>query len=111
MYQQSFSVGGETELTIQIEHGGGDLHLLGSDESYARVQGEGDAADYDAVYQNGTLTLSLHGDCVFFLPHSINLTVSGRNPAGNDAASFGAQIRTELKQWSDLVRDAKITVE
>ena len=78
MYQQSFSVGGQSDLTLQIEHGGGDLHLLGSDETYVRVQGEGDAADYDTSYQNGTLTLSLHGDCVFFVPRRMNLSVRGR---------------------------------
>lgn len=78
MYQQSFSVGGQSDLTLQIEHGGSDLHLLGSDETYVRVQGEGEAADYDASYQNGTLSLSLHGDCVFFMPRAMNLTVRGR---------------------------------
>lgn len=77
MFQQSFSVGGQSALTLQIEHGGGDLHLLGSDETYVRVQGEGDAADYDTNYQNGTLTLSLHGDCVFFLPRRMNMSVRG----------------------------------
>ncbi len=39
------------------------------------------------------------------------LTRDGVEIIGNDAAAFGAQIRTELKQWSDLVRDAKITIE
>jgi hypothetical protein len=78
MFQQSFSVGGQSDLTLQIEHGGGDLHLLGSDETYVRVQGEGDAADYDTNYQNGTLTLSLLGDCVFFVPRRLNLSVRGR---------------------------------
>jgi len=39
------------------------------------------------------------------------LTKDGVEIIGNDAAAFGAQIRTELKQWSDLVRDAKITIE
>jgi tripartite-type tricarboxylate transporter receptor subunit TctC len=39
------------------------------------------------------------------------LTKDGVEIIGNDAASFGAQIKTELKQWADLVRDAKITAE
>ena len=42
---------------------------------------------------------------------SERLTKDGVEIIGNDAASFGAQIRAELKQWSDLVRDAKITAE
>jgi len=39
------------------------------------------------------------------------LTRDGVEIIGNDAASFGAQIKAELKQWGDLVRDAKITAE
>jgi len=39
------------------------------------------------------------------------LTRDGVEIIGNDAASFGAQIKAELKQWSDLVRDAKITAD
>ncbi|HEY4374661.1 MAG TPA: tripartite tricarboxylate transporter substrate binding protein [Burkholderiales bacterium] len=39
------------------------------------------------------------------------LNKDGVEILGNDAAAFGAQIRTELKQWADLVREAKITVE
>jgi tripartite-type tricarboxylate transporter receptor subunit TctC len=39
------------------------------------------------------------------------LTKDGVEIIGNDAASFGAQIKTELKQWADLVRDARITAE
>jgi tripartite-type tricarboxylate transporter receptor subunit TctC len=39
------------------------------------------------------------------------LTRDGVEIIGNDAASFGAQIRAELKQWSDLVRDARITAD
>jgi tripartite-type tricarboxylate transporter receptor subunit TctC len=39
------------------------------------------------------------------------LTKDGVEIIGNDAASFGAQIKAELKQWGDLVRDAKITAE
>ena len=39
------------------------------------------------------------------------LTHDGVEILNSDAAAFGAQIRTELKQWRDLVRDAKITAE
>ena len=39
------------------------------------------------------------------------LTRDGVEIIGNDAASFGAQIKAELKQWNDLVRDARITAE
>jgi DUF4097 and DUF4098 domain-containing protein YvlB len=78
MYQQSFSVGGAHDIILQIEQGGGDIHVMGSDETYVRVQGEGDAEDYNTTYQNGTLTLSLHGDCVFFIPRKMNLKVHGR---------------------------------
>jgi tripartite-type tricarboxylate transporter receptor subunit TctC len=39
------------------------------------------------------------------------LTHDGVEILNSDAAAFGAQIRAEFKQWRDLVRDAKITVE
>lgn len=39
------------------------------------------------------------------------LTADGTEIIGADAKAFGAQIRAELKQWHDLVRDAHITIE
>ena len=42
---------------------------------------------------------------------SERLTHDGVVILNSDAAAFGAQIHAELKQWRDLVRDAKITAE
>ncbi|HEY3028637.1 MAG TPA: hypothetical protein VGJ68_00470 [Bradyrhizobium sp.] len=77
MFQQSYSVGGQSEIHLHFEHGGGDVHLLGTDETYLRIQGEGDAGEYKADWQNGTLTMNVHADAVFFVPRNMNLRVSG----------------------------------
>ncbi|MBI3733695.1 MAG: hypothetical protein HY259_09615, partial [Chloroflexi bacterium] len=77
MFQQSYPIAGP-DLILNFEHGGGDLHLHGSDESYLRIQGEGEPNDYKAQWQNGVLTMRLHEDCVFFVPRKLNLRVSGR---------------------------------
>jgi len=77
MFQQSYSVGGQSEIHLYFEHGGGDVHLLGTDETYLRIQGEGDAGEYKADWQNGTLTMNVHADAVFFVPRNMNLRVSG----------------------------------
>jgi len=85
MFQQSYSVGGENEIHLQFEHGGGDLHLIGTNETYLRIQGEGAKDEYQSDWKNGTLTMDLHEDAVFYIPRKINVRVSGA--FGNLSAS------------------------
>ncbi len=77
MFQESYSIA-EKDLHLHFEHGGADLHLIGTHESYLRVQGEGEPEDYQAQWQHGTLSMRLPEDCAFFIPSNLNVKVSGR---------------------------------
>ena len=76
MFQESFS-GLDKDVHLHFERGHADVHLIGVDETYLRVLGEGEASDYNAQWQSGTLTMNLDEDCRFFIPRNLNVHVSG----------------------------------
>jgi hypothetical protein len=77
MFQESFS-GLDKDLHLHFERGHADVHLVGVDETYLRVQGEGESADYAAQWRDGTLTMNLDDDCIFYVPRKLNVRVSGQ---------------------------------
>ncbi|MBI5876160.1 MAG: hypothetical protein HZB53_00800 [Chloroflexi bacterium] len=77
MYQQSFSTGGESTLRLHVRRAGGDLRLIGTDETYLRLQGDGDEGDFEPQYQNGDLTLDVREDCTLFVPYALAVTIDG----------------------------------
>jgi len=77
MVQQSFSIGGETTLRLHVRRAGGDLRLIGTDESYLRLQGDGDEADFAPQYQSGDLTMDVREDCTLFVPRALHVTIDG----------------------------------
>src|SRR5690242_11071857 len=94
MFQQSYSVGGQEEIRLRFEHGGGDVHLLGTDETYLRMQGEGEEREYKAEWQNGTLTMNLHEDVAFFVPRNMHVRISG-NFGDLDASGLARSLNVE----------------
>ena len=91
MFQQTYSVFGDVRL--KLTRGGADIALLGTDESNLRVQGAGNAEDYNLTWENGTLTLNADEDCLFSVPRAANITVRG---------PFGDLRATELRGRLDV---------